>query len=420
MDKVKHFIVNVLPAEASRVVHSVYYVKDATEAGLCKGYIIGATKDVVREVGAVDLSAYYSKLEADALLDQRVSKTGNAVISGNITVGVGTQNGDANLTLTTKDFVVNAVKGTYDSASGTYVPALEVRKYYESKNGLVTNGSGFLKSNYNWSNGNKLTYSGADVASLGQPGCFVYTGPRYRCNVASVETIPVDPFAAYKCKMSAKGTDTGRCYGYISCIDIDNKGISPYYTMRSNAPNAAGDLKLTLTQDVVDGDTVMHFDDLSGMKDDQGRAYQRRLVKAGYTNSYGDEYSFYSRFSNVYNTDWNAFADIDTVNNTITLAAPVSASSYYLRGVVGDQYWQADSGGSYKYIFMPGTYMVAGAPWHSDSGNTTGMDSDGSWIPSKFAEGTAFVKVGVLLGWGGSATVDATYKMTGFSMEKII
>jgi len=420
--KIRQSIVNALPDEANRHPHSVYFVKSSS-ADRCRVYVTGATAAEVREIGeqpTPDLSGYYLKTESDALLDDKLSKTGNGVITGNLTVGVGTQDSDPNLTLTTKNYVVNKAKGVYDSTSNTFVPSSEIRAYFESKNGLVTNGSGFLKTNYNWSGGNKLTYSGADVAQLGQPGCFVYTGPRYTANVVSSETIPVNPFASYKCAMSAKGTDTGRCYGYIRCFDIDNKSIAPYYTMRINQPNAAGGLKLTLTQDVVDGDTVMHFDDLSGMANDSGKGYRRRLVKGGYTNSQGDTYEFYSRLTNVGHANWASYSDIDKVNNTITLSAPVDASTYYLRGVVGDQYWQGSSAGSYKYIFMSGVLMVPGGPWISRSANTTGMDSAGSWITSKFAEGTAFVKVGVLLGWGGSATVDATYKFTGFSMEKIV
>ena len=422
MGKIKQYRVNALPAEASRTLESLYYVK-ASAADRCRVYLVGETVGDVREIGAPsdpDLSGYYLKTESDALLDDKVSKIGDGVVSGNLTVGVGTQDSDPNLTLTTKNYVVNKAKGVYSSASNTFVPSAEIRAYFESKNGLVTNGSGFLKSNYNWSGGGKLTYSGADVVPLGQPGCFVFTGPRYTANIVSTEIIPVNPFAFYKCSMSAKGSDSGRCYGYISCFDIDSKGIGPYHTMRSNQPNAAGGLKLTLTQDVVDGDTVMHFDDLSGVADDGGRAYRRRLVKDGYTNSHGDTYEFYSRLTSVYHANWDSYSDIDVVNNTITLSAPVDSSTYYLRGVVGDQYWQGDSGGSYKYVFMVGVPMVAGGPWVSRTTNTTGMDSDGSWIVSKFAEGTAFVKVGVLLGWGGSPTVDATYKFTGFAMEKII
>lgn len=66
---VKRYIVDTLPVQANRTVHSIYYVKDINEPQRCKAFVIGATPDVVREVARPEMAVDINNTPAhDALI----------------------------------------------------------------------------------------------------------------------------------------------------------------------------------------------------------------------------------------------------------------------------------------------------------------------------------------------------------------
>lgn len=298
---------------------------------------------------------------------------------------------------------ISSTSSMVDSDSGSKVPTPDLRSYFESKNGLVTNGSGFMGTNYNFSLNNILNFSDSGMTGSNSGACFEGILP-YKV-VLSSEFIPINPNKQYKTELSTlQEIGSGKCYGFVACYDIDKLQIDPLFVLE------AGQADLVLTQDAVQGDTVLHFNDVSaGILLGHSHKF---IKKRGYQNSKGESYDIYSRYAG-YSYKWlDDATDIDTVNNTITLATGIPAN---MAGVIGDKYCHALNSGTYKYSFTNGAVSQQGNGWQHFSNSMQGIDNLDSSSYSKFFNATAFIKVGFLVNYG-QTVVSTKNRFTNFGL----
>lgn len=96
--------------------------------------------------------------------------------------------------------------------------------------GLVTNGTAFMKNNYNFSNfefNSSQAYSGY--------GSFSLTGTNF--DVTNDEPIPVDLSGEYEYTFAAKvadATKSSKMYSFVDCLDIDGLQILPQHVTITN------------------------------------------------------------------------------------------------------------------------------------------------------------------------------------------
>lgn len=120
--------------------------------------------------------------------------------------------------------------------------------YVQSRDvGLITNGSGYLKNNYNFS---AFTFDPSE--SYSGWGCFKITGREN--DVKFDEFIPIDLDGEYEFKIAMRdcGTTANMVYSYLSCHDIDGEPIMPHHVplvkFRLDAPLSYGDTQLIIDQ----------------------------------------------------------------------------------------------------------------------------------------------------------------------------
>ena len=163
----------------------------------------------------------------------------------------------ANLTLNTKvtqcltdakaytDQKVAALGGGGAAGQQPDVSGLEAKMklYVQSRaGGLVTNGTGLLKNNENFS---QFTFDQSEAYS--GFGSFKITGSN---QVATMdEVIPVDPNGTYEFSFATKvedGTKTTKMYALVDCLDIDGSQILPMH-VKTYAVTLAEDLEAAST-----------------------------------------------------------------------------------------------------------------------------------------------------------------------------
>lgn len=212
------------------------------------------------------------------------------------------------------------------SALSTYVPS-------RGQN-LVTNGTGLLKNNYNFSS---FTFDGSQAYF--STGSFKVTNVNQ--NAMIDEFIPVDVNSTYQLiayakqdSATVKSTQIG-----LAFYDADNLSIGI-----NNTASIAG--PTSLSQDLNNGDTVVHFTDLSMWNTTTALTYQQGFIFWNYVNSMG--YSYGVGYSKNVWTSLYSNANIDLVNNTITL------NSAWNHGTIpaGTQLSQPTSGSTFNYIYL--------------------------------------------------------------------
>lgn len=265
---------------------------------------------------------------------------------------------------------------------------------------LVVNGSGMLGNNTNWSS---WTFDGSHSNS--SPGSFTRTSKSY-ANIATDEFFPVNSASNYLVSldmMSSNGLATA--YLYLAMYDVDKIAIST--DCRMWRPNTL----TSLTQDLKNGDTVVHLADLTNWDVNTAtRTYQRGFIFWNYKNSFGFQYpeNTYSRnrWSNLY-TD----ANVNKTSKTITL------SSAWNHGTIpaGTKLSQTDSGGTYMYLAIKGS--VVPSTWTKYSQYISGVDNTGGQVNGKFWAGTAYAKIGFL--WNYNSANDQLWA-TNISMKEVI
>lgn len=119
----------------------------------------------------------------------------------------------------------------------------KMKLYVQSRvGGLVTNGTGLLKNNENFS---QFTFDPAEAYS--GFGSFKTTGSNQVTTMD--EVIPVDPNGTYEFSFATKvedGTKTTKMYALVDCLDIDGSQILPMH-VKTYAVTLAEDLEAAST-----------------------------------------------------------------------------------------------------------------------------------------------------------------------------
>ena len=252
---------------------------------------------------------------------------------------------------------------------------------------LVTNGNGMTGDNTNFS---KWIFDGSQ--SNGSPGSFTRIQKTYS-NIASDEYFPVDPSKRYRFEFDLKSENNiATMYAMLIFFDVDKKSITASCTMWYP------DTLTTLTQDLKDGDTVIHLANVSHYKTYGTGSHQRALTFWNYTNSFGYQYPSETYSRNSIFSAWTDDNSIDKQNNTISLA-----SAY--KGVTipaGTYVSQGNSGATYKYSGIANKKVPA--EWTHYVGYFDGTDYSGKNVTGMFPPGTAYCKVGFL--WNNNSADD--------------
>jgi hypothetical protein len=257
---------------------------------------------------------------------------------------------------------------------------------------LITNGTGLLGNNYNFSN---FTYDGSQANN--SAGSFKKTGPG---TLRTDEFMPVIPTLKYNFSIDAKSElNTGRYYAFCDCYDVDKLSITASMHMyRANTLTS-------LTQDLNDGDTIVYLEDASNW-DNSGTAgistHLRSIILWNYVNSFGYLYPPETYSRRWYVNAWDPGA-IDFENNTVTLRVPWSGGNV----PAGTKLSNGSSGGTYKYFAMSSTILPT--TWKNYKGKISGVDNTGTNRSYTFPPGTAYVKIGWLMNYQGVQPYDTAY-----------
>ena len=256
----------------------------------------------------------------------------------------------------------------------------EVTGYVSSRGeNLVTNGTASLGNNTNFSSteydGTEQYYSSGSFKCVGKKQLF------------SDEFIPIDINQQYTFSYHIKTTNTAATY-YDALImyDADKKLI-----YRNNIAWADGSTTV-LTQDLNNGDTIVHLQNVAGFDAATPNSWKRGFIFWNYKNSKGYEYGTETYSRNVYSGLWDDGTAIDIQNNTITLKAPWS------RGKIsaGTSLSQCMAGGGFQYLHNAFKISEQNS-WVGMTGNIVSVGRN--FEANKFFEGTAFVRVGWFLNW---------------------
>jgi hypothetical protein len=246
---------------------------------------------------------------------------------------------------------------------------------------LVLNGSQVLQNNYNFS---QLTYDGTQANNSGGS---LLGGVGKHQDITCDYFFAINPNKPLYVSFDVKGAVGSIMYAFVDFYDTDKQNISATNVMYQ--PNTL----TRLTQDLKNGDTVVHLEDLTNWKETLTETYQKSFIFWNYTNKQGYTYppETYSRniFTNVYADS----SSVDKVNKTITL------TTSWNKGTIptGTYVSQGNDGRTYKYI-KEGPLEVT-TEWKTISGVYEGMDYTGSNIQSKLPPGTAFAKFGMRLNY---------------------
>jgi hypothetical protein len=255
--------------------------------------------------------------------------------------------------------------------------AVEARTLSRSTD-MVTNGTGYLKSNYNFSS---MTFNPAD-APAGANGSFVPPEGSSAGRVTD-EFIPVDPAKAYRLSVAMRQTNTGapetRAYTGLVPHDAAGNSIQPYHYMYRSGTTTE------LTQELKPGDTVIHVTSTSGW-DNGATTTWRSIIIWDYTDPFGKKWPEHT-YSRIYRT--NAYAQGGLTSTTITLSSPWTGTTH----AVGTKISNGGSGGSYMYGGWNNSVVTE--EWVSRSGTFgPGLHSTPlSAATTKFPPGTASVKI---------------------------
>lgn len=253
----------------------------------------------------------------------------------------------------------------------------ESREYILSRgNNLVTNGSGYLRNNYNFP-----TFEFYGAEAVGGGGSF-RSGP---ARTSTEEFIPIDPMKTYTLsgwfRTQTAGSGYNRLYFGVYVYDIDGNEISPYHHMR-----VAG-TETTLARDLKPGDTVVYLNSVANWMNSASSTHFRSLAIYGYANSAGRVYEDYTYTRRTIANAWDNGA-INATAKTITLRDPFPDTWGTIPA--GTAVANAQSGSTAKYIAA--SNAIVPSTWTYYEGKITGVDRSGTNIEGMFPVGTAMVR----------------------------
>lgn len=248
-------------------------------------------------VPAPDLSAYATLSVTDDLQSQinRKADTVELVAMYATKAAVNTQiDAASEAARTYTDTKIAAIGG---GGSGGKVAELEAKMklYVQSRvGGLVTNGTGLLKNNENFS---QFTFDPAEAYS--GFGSFKITGSNQVTTMD--EVIPVDPNGTYEFSFATKvedGAKTTKMYALVDCLDIDGSQILPMH-VKTYAVTLAEDLEAGSTTIKIIPEDVAKLKAAAGWRWGSGELMY--IANGKYTSQTGYHYQEGTYSRNILN-----------------------------------------------------------------------------------------------------------------------
>ena len=254
------------------------------------------------------------------------------------------------------------------------------REWVESRTqNLITNGSGLMGDNYNFSG---FTFD--VIETHGGGGSFARYGAGL--TVYSDELIPVDVQKYYRLILWGKsgnvnGTEyeaVNKQYAGICAYDADGNAIAPEHSLKY-----PGSVETTLAVALNPGDTTITLTDATGWNN--GSTGTRRMVWWPYTNLKGYAYPNHTYTRNVSaHILWDAGA---ITGNVITLKVPWAGAALPVNTPVRN----AHDTGSFKYIALGGGAVPN--TWTRYEGYIGGLQPVYPESNIQFPMGTQYVKL---------------------------
>ena len=237
-------------------------------------------------IPAPDLSAYATLSVTDDLQTQinRKADTVELVATYATKASVNAQIDAATEAARTYTDTKIAAIGGGGSGGNTAELEAKMKLYVQSRvGGLVTNGTGLLKNNENFS---QFTFDPLEAYS--GFGSFKITGSN---QVATMdEVIPVDPNGTYEFSFATKvedGTKTTKMYALVDCLDIDGSQILPMH-VKTYAVTLAEDLEAGSTTIKIIPDDVAKLKAAAGWRWGSGELMY--IANGKYTSQSGYHY----------------------------------------------------------------------------------------------------------------------------------
>ena len=238
-------------------------------------------------IPAPDLSAYATLSVTDDLQSQinRKADTVELVATYATKTAVNTQiDAATEAARTYTDTKIAAIGGGGGSGGNTAELEAKMKLYVQSRvGGLVTNGTGLLKNNENFS---QFTFDPSEAYS--GFGSFKITGSNQVTTMD--EVIPVDPNGTYEFSFATKvedGTKTTKMYALVDCLDIDGSQILPMH-VKTYAVTLAEDLEAGSTTIKIIPDDVAKLKAAAGWRWGSGELMY--IANGKYTSQSGYHY----------------------------------------------------------------------------------------------------------------------------------
>lgn len=249
-------------------------------------------------IPAPDLSAYATLSVTDDLQSQinRKADTVELVATYATKAAVNTQiAAAAEAARTYTDTKIAAIGGGGGSGGNTAELEAKMKLYVQSRvGGLVTNGTGLLKNNENFS---QFSFDPAEAYS--GFGSFKITGSNQVTTMD--EVIPVDPNGTYEFSFATKvgdGTKTTKMYALVDCLDIDGSQILPMH-VKTYAVTLAEDLEAGSTTIKIIPDDVAKLKAAAGWRWGSGELMY--IANGKYTSQSGYHYQEGTYSRNILN-----------------------------------------------------------------------------------------------------------------------
>jgi len=263
---------------------------------------------------------------------------------------------------------------------------------------LVTNGSGMIGDNTNFSN---WIFDGSKANS--SAGSFTRTGGY--ANIWSDDYFPVNANEKYKFEFDmVSQNNTGTMYAMLVFFDVDKIPIAASDTMFYSSTLT------TLARELKAGDTKVYLTDASNYKTYGTGSHLRMFTFWDYKNSFGYLYPPETYSRNHIFSAWENDDSIDKTNNVITLASAYTG----ITRPAGTYVSQGCSGGTYKYSAIIGAKVPT--EWTHYTGYFDGTDYSGLNKGATFPPGAAYCKVGFL--WNYNSASDQFW-VTNISVKEV-
>ena len=238
-------------------------------------------------IPAPDLSTYATLSVTDDLQSQinRKADTVDLAATYATKAAVNTQiDAATEAARTYTDTKIAAIGGGGGSGGNTAELEAKMKLYVQSRvGGLVTNGTGLLKNNENFS---QFTFDPSEAYS--GFGSFKITGSNQVTTMD--EVIPVDPNGTYEFSFATKvedGTKTTKMYALVDCLDIDGSQILPMH-VKTYAVTLAEDLEAGSTTIKIVPDDVAKLKAAAGWRWGSGELMY--IANGKYTSQSGYHY----------------------------------------------------------------------------------------------------------------------------------